>query len=43
MIRLERIIQIKDFKYTFSIILQIIFTIAYKPQSIISVNSILET
>jgi len=42
MIRLEMITQIKDLKYIFLIILQIIFIIAYVPQSIISVNSILE-
>lgn len=43
MIRLERIIQIKDLQYTLSIFLQKIFIIAYMPQSIILVNSILES
>lgn len=42
MIRLERIILIKDLQYTLLIFLQNIFIIAYMPQSIILVNSILE-
>lgn len=42
MMRLKRIIKTKDFKYTHLFILQMICTIACKPQSRISAISILE-